>query len=149
MGNASPEGILNGAGNAFVNAAMKATLAENGVPFAVVAATAKRRNSFGDDECVFSIAVSEKAAAKVAELDAGMFDLCLSHNDVRERQAGDFAAALAQPGVETVGPCYLVQVTTKSGQKAWSLSTEPDTSPVEQAAAQAPAADDDDDGIPY
>jgi hypothetical protein len=146
--------IFSGGGLMFVNAAMKQALADGGVPFALVGASGKGRNQFGDDETSFVIRVSAKAAVAAGdEALEGDFKLSLSHNEVRERQANDVVAALAAPGVTSIGPVFLAQVTTKSGKSAWVITNEPATEPSVAVSptggALEPAGKDDLDSIPF
>ena len=131
-GNVAPGDIFAGGGLPFVNAEMKAELARTKTPLGIVGADPKATNQFGDEETAFIIRTKGED-----------YKLTLSHNDVRERQAKAICSLLAG-GAESVGPVYLVQVTTKSGQKAWALANEPGDGTVEaQAAATS------DDGIPF
>jgi hypothetical protein len=142
--------IFSGGGDPFVDADMRAALADNGVPFGIVGASAKVTGGEYGDETVFVIELSAKAVADVADVEPGTYRLTLKHTDVRERQANDVIAALGVPGNDKIGPLYLSQGTTKRGNPVWEIGTEPATEPVAQRAASSSsdgAASD--DGIPY
>jgi hypothetical protein len=149
MGNVSPDFLNSGGGGNYVNGAMKATLAENGVPFAVDRRRSAEPDSAERRDALLDRRLGEGRSERGRHRGRRVRSLPLA-NDVRERQAERFRGRPRAAGSRDRRALLSRAVTTKSGQKAWSLSTEPDTSPVEQAAAQAPAGDDDgDDGIPY
>jgi len=132
--------IFSGGGIPYVDAKMKAELCANRTPLGIVDATPCARNQFGDDEVSFIV------RSKVLE---GDHKLALSHNEVRERQAKAVLDRLAA-GASSIGPVFLVQVETKSGQTAWALDSEPGDGNVKATdSGDAPADAGDDDGIPY
>ena len=138
MGNVGAGDIFAGGGIPYVNAEAKAELARNKTPLGITAATPKDTNQFGDAETSFIV---------VSKALDGEHKLALSHNEVRERQAKAVCELIAG-GASSVGPVYLVQVTTKAGKTAWALDTEPGNGEVKATEADAPAADDT-DGIPF
>jgi N-acetylmuramic acid 6-phosphate (MurNAc-6-P) etherase len=154
VGNVAPGGIFDGGGLPFVMAPMKKALAENGVPFGIVGAEPCTPGYAGRDETVFTIVVSAAAAkaAKSEDVEAGEYRLTLAHTAVRERQANDVLVALGTPGTSSIGPVYLSQVPTKSGNNAWSIASEPSDEPVTNigdGGGDAADGSPSDDGIPY
>ena len=126
MPNIAPPGdIFSGSGDPFMDAAKKAELANARTPLGVVGVSIKSTNQFGDDETRF-----------IVQARGERYTLCLSHNDVRERQATAIAQLLAA-GHDAVGPVYLVQVTTKGGKTAWALDDQPMAEGLTVAARSA------------
>ena len=150
MGNVDPGSILDGGGSDFMNAAIKAELCAAGAPLAVTGASPNSSNKFGDF-VGFEVRVGNSYAPRAGE----EFLIALSWNEVRERQAKAFLGLLSDANVTSVGPVFLGQVETKSGQVAWVLQKAPYVGAVVEqegdggSTAAATAAVPADDDIPF
>jgi hypothetical protein len=150
MGNVDPGSILDGGGADFMSAAIKYELCAAGAPLAVIGASPKGSNKYGDF-VGFTVKVGGGGERRGEE-----FLIALSWNEVRERQAKAFLGLLSDANVTSVGPVYLSQIETKSGQVAWILQKVPHEGAVvenegsDNAGAVRPtAAVPADDDIPF
>lgn len=151
---ASPEGIFSGGGDEYMKEELRIKLANERSPLGIVAATPYKVNQFKDAVTSFTL-IYEKER----------YVLELSHNEVRQRQAEAVVEKLSGMGVKVVGPVFLTQVQTKSGQVAWALDDQPmpddrtavslfrgggrQTVSAPAAQVQSPVSQDEDDDIPF
>lgn len=124
MANVAPGNILEGGGADFMGKELKAELCVAGAPLAVVGASMKSSNKYGDF-CGFTIVVGGQGPHRGEQ-----YLIALKHNDVRERQAKAFLGLLSDANVTSVGPVFLSQIETKGGNVAWILQNSPHEGPL-------------------
>lgn len=130
-------------GGTFIGADKKQAIHEKQAPIFVYDAEPKTESQWGDEQTIYHVRFN-------ADASGDMYLLAFTHTLHRERLAASCKMlTAAQPG-DAVGPFYLHKFQTSSGNEAWSLKTEPQTTPIAQstppprAATATPVVSDDD-----
>jgi len=113
-----------------MGAAERADIAQTGAPMMVTGARTSVVTKYGES-VAFDVTVGGNGPRR-----GQVWALLLKANDIRVRQAEAMIRALAMPNTDAVGPVYLAQIQTKSGQSAWVLQNDPHIGAVASAPEQ-------------